>query len=279
MAVPTFVVIGAQRAGTTSLFEYLRQHPDVFIPKMKELSFFVDGPRWDLGWSWYEARFADAGAAAHLGDVSPNYAMFPVGTNAAEHLAERAPSARLIYSLRHPIERMISAYWTLRSQGLERDPIDTALRRDLRYLAASMYALQLGRYLDRFPREQILVTLFEELETDPGRVVDRVLEFLGLDPGWRPASLGVAHNAAGTLPREPTPAALSALRMAQRHGWLRWQERDLLRWRLTSRPLSRAEAPRPETLRALREMLVPDLEQLCDLLGWTVDPWGLLEPR
>jgi hypothetical protein len=277
MQAPTFVVIGAQRCGTTSLFEHLRQHPDVFIPPVKELSFFVDGPRWRLGPSWYEAQFAGAGAATHLGDVSPGYSMFPVGTGAVERLASHVPRARLIYSVRHPVDRMISAYWFLRSQGLEQRDIDTALRSDLRYLATSMYGLQVGRYLDRFPRDQVLVVVFEDLRADPAAVLDAVLDHLGLEPGWRPAGLRSEHNAGDRWAREPTPAALLALRALRRRGVHRWRERDLARWRLTSRALRRDAQPSPETLAALEELLVPDLRLLCSHLGWDTDPWGLLD--
>ena len=274
---PTFAVIGAQRGGTTTLFEYLRHHPDIFIPPLKELNFFIDGPEWRRGRSWYDEQFAGAGAARHLGDVSPAYTMFPVATGAAERLAAHAPDARLIYLVRHPIERMLSGYRLLRAYGLEQQPLDDALRKDTRYLAASLYDLQLERYRRRFPAEQILVVVSEDLYRDPDPVLDRVLAHLGLDPGWRPPGLGAVHNAGRERRREPRPGALVALRVAQRRGLRRWQGQDLVRWPATSRPIRTVTDPRPETLDALLELLVPDLARFVAKEGWATDPWGLLE--
>lgn len=275
--LPDFVVIGAQRAGTTTLFEHLRQHPDIFLPSIKELSFFIDGARWDMGPDWYQGMFAPARPGQLRGDISPGYAMHPARTGAVEHLADASPSVRIVYSLRDPIERLLSAYWLMRRYGQERRPLDVVAF-DSRYLAASLYGYQLDRYLRRFDREQILVTVAERLFAEPGVVLDEILTHVGLRPGWRPPDVEQRHNANTALPREPRGSALLGLAAMQRRGWLKsLQSRDLLRWRIATRPLTITNAISTPVLAALKEIITADLERLCGLLGWASDPWDHLK--
>jgi Sulfotransferase family len=207
--LPNFLLIGAMKAGTTSLYRYLREHPQVFMPPEKELHFFAAPERWSRGRDWYEARFAAAAdGAVAVGEASPTYAMYPEFAAVPERVAALLPDARLLYTVRHPIERMRSHYLHQVRRGREHAPIERALVADPRYLDTSRYALQLERYLDRFPAERLLVITAEELRDDRLATVGRVLEFLGADPAAAARVAGAAPpGAAGAAPpRRPRAA-------------------------------------------------------------------------
>ena len=98
------------KSGTSSLRDYLRDHPEVFIPPEEELHYFVEGINWKQGLDWYRARFADAGDAIAVGEKSPTYTMHPEHPGVPERIAALLPEVRLIYVVRHPIERIKSHY-------------------------------------------------------------------------------------------------------------------------------------------------------------------------
>src|SRR5437016_1007207 len=108
--MPSFIVIGAQKAGTTSLDSYLRTHPQVAMSSVKETNFFVEERAWGKGRRWYEGLFDAAGTATAVGEASPTYSMFPLFAGVPERMARLLPEARLIYLVRDPIERIRSAY-------------------------------------------------------------------------------------------------------------------------------------------------------------------------
>ena len=117
MTLPTFLIIGTMKGGTTSLYRYLRQHPEVFMPERKELNFFVDeyaGPpidppeerNWSRGITWYEHQFADAERERAVGEASANYSRHPTYPGVAERIAAVVPNVKLIYVMRNPIDRV-----------------------------------------------------------------------------------------------------------------------------------------------------------------------------
>lgn len=221
-ALPDFLVIGAQRSGTTSLFEWLAQHPAIHPPTRKEVHFF-DGGRdpardvRDRGLSWYAAHFP-ARAAMAPGDltfeVTPSYLFVP---DAAPAIAAALAQVRLIAILRDPTERAVSHYRYSRRRGIERLPMAEAFRTEaarlaplqargawrdpaLRhgsYLARGRYADQIERYLAHVPRERLLVLGAEAVFAAPEAALARVLRFVGADPGALPGPLDAApRNAA-----------------------------------------------------------------------------------
>src|SRR5919106_4193832 len=99
-ALPTFVIIGAQKCGTTALHSYLSRHPEVSMSRPKELDFFVEGANWEKGVDWYRSRFD--GAAKARGESSPNYTAHPMLAGVPERMAELVPDAKLIFMVRDP---------------------------------------------------------------------------------------------------------------------------------------------------------------------------------
>ena len=214
--LPTFLVVGAVKAGTTSLFEYLRTHPDVFMPERKELSFFVHEHNWARGLDWYRAQFADAGDAAAVGEASPTYAWWPSFGRVPERIAATVPGVRLVYVVREPLARMRSMYRHAVALGAERRPIERALIEVPDYLDTSRYATQLEQHLRYADRDRVLVVTAEDLRERRVETVSRVFAFLGVDDRWTPPNLDEeVHTveekfAPGRPPDAVVPAALRA---------------------------------------------------------------------
>ena len=182
--LPNFVIIGAAKAGTTSLFHYVSSHPQAFMPPRKELSFFCEEFNWRRGIEWYERQFGGGGAAVALGEASPRYTVFPLYRGVPERMSHLIPEARLIYLVRHPIERMQSQYLDSVIHGQERRFVEEALSADPFYLTSSKYALQIEQYLPYFPRSRILVIRSDDMRRERVRTLSRVFAFLQIDPHW-----------------------------------------------------------------------------------------------
>lgn len=265
------------KAGTTSLWRYLRAHPGIWMPDLKEPQFFSEHEWW-RGLDWYESLFAGAPAGAVLGEASPSYTRFPFSAEAAGRLAELLPGAKLVYVVREPVERIVSQYRHRVDQGVEHRPIDEAVLDEDVYVATSRYAMQAGRYLERFPREQLLVLPTESLDADRAAAMAGVFRFLGVDDGV-PVDLDGRHGRAEQ--RRSVLAPVERLRSVEAYRRLRPLVPAGVRaagWRALSR---RAEPVPAELSPAVRDELVarlrPDLEQLVDLVGGDFDAWGLLD--
>ena len=222
--LPNFLVIGAGKAGTSSLYFYLKQHPQVFMSEIKETNFFVYDAQnpMDLGQDAskrfqirsleaYRALFKEAVAARAIGEASPWYLVDP---GAAERIRHHLPGAKLVAILRDPAERAFSAYSMYVRDGLEPRTFaraiadeehgawDHALRRAQKhYVSDGYYARHLRVYCDLFERSQIAVYLYEDLQTDALSLMRRLYGFLGVDDSFVPET-GRRHNPSG-LPRNP----------------------------------------------------------------------------
>lgn len=196
MALPDFLIIGAQKAATTWLRRFLQDHPDLFLPD-EEVRFFNRSDNWSRGGDWYETHFREASAHQLVGEKTPNY----LWTNPPDEerylpdphrrIVETLPDAKLIIILRNPVERVVSAYNHHLRQG--RIPPDLSmervlfgdhehLAREFGILSMSMYDRHLDDYLSVFDRNQLLVLFFEEdIVTEPERGLQRTCNFLGVD--------------------------------------------------------------------------------------------------
>lgn len=179
--LPNFLVIGATKAGSTSVCAYLREHPQVFLHHRKELRFFSAPHVWSRGPDWYAEQFAEAGDAVAVGEASNAYTRHPAYPGVPERAASVVPHARLIYLVREPFTRLESHYrWRL-STGYEWRPVEEALVADPSYVAASLYGLQLAEWLRFYPPESLLVIRCEQLFTEPKALLMRVCEHLGVE--------------------------------------------------------------------------------------------------
>jgi hypothetical protein len=231
-----FIVIGAQKSGTTSLYHYLRHHPEISLPAGKEAPFFSHDAAYARGWAGYIGNLANNGyqdrgdPARRWGTVTPHYMVGGVyaparGRDEREPYDERTvpsrireslPEVCLIAILRDPVERAISHHRMAAMIGRERRSFDEAMgelleddaledaRREPRestgYVAWGEYGRILAGYFELFAREQILVVFTDELEHAPARLLGRVHEFIGVSPDFTPDNLGARYRV-GTVER------------------------------------------------------------------------------
>lgn len=197
MRLPDFLIIGAQKAGTTTLHHALAHHPALYLPPRKELRAFDASTAPDP--AAYASHFASAPPHALCGEASPGYLTHP---RAPDRIHRLLPHARLILTLRDPIARAYSQYWDHRRWLRVTESFDALAARPLAdvyrpgqpgYFSRGNYAIYLDRYLERFAPEQILVLRFAELQTDPTAFFARVFAFLGVPPIDLPA-LRAPHN-------------------------------------------------------------------------------------
>jgi hypothetical protein len=188
--LPTFLVIGAMKSGTTSLFHYLQDHPEIFMSPLKEVDFFAAEANWGRGLDWYRRQFdgAEPGVRA-IGEASTSYSKYPEYAGVPERIAEILPDVRLVYVVRDPIERIRSHYQHRSLVGAERAPLEEAVLADPRYVDCSRYAFQIEQYLRVFPRERLLVVASEDLRSDREATIRRIYGFLGVDPSHVPSTL------------------------------------------------------------------------------------------
>lgn len=181
--IPRFaIIIGAMKSGTTSLFHYLVQHPQIAGPRLKEPSFFVDDNRWPDDWDWYENLWEfDPTKHQWALEASTNYTKTPVFADAARRMADSGREFKLIYIMRNPLHRVESHVRHLITVGqLKADQqSDDCVKSGM--LKVSSYAAQLDGYRAVFPAESMLLLSFETLRDDPLGVTQRTLRFLGLD--------------------------------------------------------------------------------------------------
>lgn len=277
--LPTFLVIGAMKAGTTSLHAYLSSHPDVFMTTPKEPNFFVEGQGWRNGVAWYESLFEGAAGARARGEASTSYAKHPFFQGVPARIKHVVPGVRLLYVLRHPIERMVSHYVHLVSDYGERKPLGEALLDNPRLFAVSDYASQIDRYLEHFDREQLLIVTSESLRDRRVETLSRIFRFLGIDDSWTPPNVdAVLHRSSEKIVPtrfgERVPLAVRAARSERGPRSIRRLAR-----RVAVRPSGRDEliVP-PEIERVLIERLRPTVERLRHHMGADVDTWGIADP-
>lgn len=202
--VPDFLIIGAMKSGTNTLYDYICQHPDVRRSATHEVHYF-DNQYWK-GMDWYRRQFPSEVCGPRTwitGESSPYYLFHPL---VPERVAEALPAVRLLAVLRNPVDRAYSHYQHQRAMGREQLEFAEALAREPRrthaklaalsagsirqssavqhfsYRARGRYAEQLGRWLGKFQRDQLCVLRAEELYEEPHAVMPRVFEFLRLRP-------------------------------------------------------------------------------------------------
>jgi hypothetical protein len=277
--LPTFLVIGAMKAGTTSLYEYLRSHPQVFMSDTKELKFFLASEpegTWELGLDWYERQFDAADGATAVGEASVGYSMYPHAGGVPQRIAEVLPDVRLLYLVRHPIERMRSQYLMRVWNGRERMPIERALLTQPFYVDLSRYAMQLDQFRECFPAERMLVLRSEDLKRDRAGEMARVFRFLDVQPDVAPVTdvgeLNVGeglrrHTALGRgVRRIPGYSAMAALMP---------QSVRRAKYKVMTRRVKADLQISDRTRSALEDRLRDDVPRLRAYLGEDFDGWGI----
>lgn len=206
--LPNFIIIGSAKAGTTSLYEYLGQHPDIFMSAIKETNYFaVDDPlikkeRPTFPFpvktiKQYEALFSGVTTETAIGEASPIYFESPL---AAASIYSRIPQAQLILSLRNPVQRAYSGYLMHARYGKNVGPVtNESFGAEQRYVQAGLYSEQVSRYLKQFGSAQLKIILFEDLVKNPSGVLSDIFQFLNVADSFEP-ELSEKHNV-GSYPK------------------------------------------------------------------------------
>lgn len=186
--LPDFIIIGGMKCGSTTLYQYLCRHPDIFMCAAKEPMFFSREPIWQKGQTWYRSLFAEAASGAICGEASTCYTRWPQYQNVPQRIHDLIPDAKLIYIMRHPVERMYSHYLHVAREqyAIQGKPFDQsfeqAIESSSEYLLSSMYIRQIEQYLSFFPRSSFHFLTLDELTADPRKALQLVEQFLNIRP-------------------------------------------------------------------------------------------------
>ena len=286
MTLPTFFIIGAPKAGTTSLHSYLAAHPQIQMSSVKEPRFFA-GPENGIPYppdrvgslDAYEALFDPA--AEVRGESSTDYATHPRRQGVPERIGELVPEARFIYLVRDPIARTVSHYKMTTALLGERRTLREALGdlADMRspYLSPSLYATQLELYLRSFAAERILVIDQADLQAERGATLSRVFDFLSVEDTAPLGDFAERHLESGDWRAYPSGyAEFVARHVAPRLRWIPAGARRSARRsveRVLWRPLDTAL---DDDLRErLEGLYAPEVARLRSLTGMEFPTWSV----
>jgi len=212
-AVPNFIIIGAQKSGTTSLFDHIKKHPQAIPSFSKEVHFFDGGIEPDIdnfnnGEAWYRAHFPFKSKInkTKTFEASPLYIFNPY---APQRIYDYIPRVKLIAILRNPVERAISQYYMNVEKGYEHRPLSEALKEEdqlmedvkqskaykskifleCSYKSRGVYINQIQSYLKYFSKDQLLILSSEALFTNPLSTLQQIFEFVNIDSGFKPSNL------------------------------------------------------------------------------------------
>lgn len=276
MTLPNFLVIGAQRSGTSLLHQILKNHPEIFVPQRRKEVHYFDR-YFTRETEWYESYFPASAAASRyraVGEVTPDYLGAP---DVPARICDMLPEARLVAILRHPVDRAYSWYNFSRRNFNESRDFESFLRADQTVLLYGLYHQHLERYLTYFSRESLLILIYEELITNPGEALSELADFLGLTRAWPSPSTLVAKKVnTSELPRLPlcysvirrAAAILTRhdvnwpVRIARRVGVRKWLGGGTL-----PPPMS------PETRAWLESFFEEDIRKLAALLQRDLGIW------
>jgi hypothetical protein len=182
--LPNFLVIGAQKCATSWVYQCLKEHPEVYVPFVKEQHFFDHN--YHKGLDWYERYFMGYNNEKSIGEVSPSYL---TSEEAAERIHETLGAAvKLIVCLRNPIDRAFSQYRMHLRKGITEKLFTQLWREHPQYIPAGKYNEHLSKYLKIFPKENIFIAIYEDIEKDPVDFMKRIFSFLDVDPNIIPSS-------------------------------------------------------------------------------------------
>ncbi|MFT4519866.1 MAG: hypothetical protein ACI9JM_002265 [Halioglobus sp.] len=220
-----FVGIGAAKSGTTWIAQCLGEHPDICVPRLKELDYFCEfsqsvpmqgqsgRSRYHLGNSWLRRQFDGAIPQQICGEYSPRYL---VDAESPGLLLAHNPQIKLIVALRHPVDRLHSFYFQLRQDRTLPSSFEGFLKQHPQLIAQGFYCEHLARFLKLFPMENIHIVLYEDILADPTTVMQGLYAFLGVSDEFIPPSLQSHVNAA----QQPRSQLLVSL-LERGRSWMR----------------------------------------------------------
>ena len=292
------MLVGAPKAGTTSLYRYAAQHPAFVCHKQRELSYFFSDEEYDKGYDACTTKYFNRQNAEHATPLAKHvFTMYC--PQAVGRLKAHNPDAQVFALLRHPVRRAYSSFWYAKRRGwdtaktfeqaIERETgradEDWLTDRDRMHLHVGVYHTHIKRLIDAFGGDRVHVFLTEELKNDAGSLCRTIFQASGVDPGFEP-DLTVDHNTVSAARSESAARAIAGVLKSK--SPIKRAARKLIPHSLARRTrhalLSINEKPftpppmNPDTERRLLDYFAPHNEQLSQLIGRDLSAWNRPSP-
>ena len=176
MIKPNFLFIGPDKSGSTWLYEIFKEHPQIFVPDIKDIYFF--DRYYYKGWEWYASFFKGSENYKAIGELSHDY-MFSI--EAMLRIRNDLPGAKLFVILRNPFEKVVSHYLFLVRSGITNKPFEIAIKTHKELIEKCLYAKYLSQYINIFPKEQFKIFFYDDLKKDPRNFAKDIFDYLNVD--------------------------------------------------------------------------------------------------
>lgn len=280
--LPNLFVVGAMKAATTSLHNYLSLHPDIYMTgdPWKEPGFFVKELNWGKGWDWYRSLFEAAEHQKYRGESTTDYTKSPHYAGVPERIFDACPDAKIIYIMRDPIERAISQYWWEVEFSAEGRKMPQGILENPWIMNASHYALQLKPYLELFGNDNVLALTTEELIQSPQTTLIKIFAWLEVDTNIDlPDTFDVHNKSKPSVNRFIAAGLVSKFKGGRFWELLKKIVPAKFRSKILksmSREVEKDDGDRTEVIRLLREIMLPQVRELSVLTGRHYDEWTTL---
>jgi hypothetical protein len=275
------LIIGAMKCGTTSLFSYLAQHPQISPCSKKEPNFFSNDLNWSKGFDCYQSLWDwDSTAHKFAMEASVNYTKahhFIHTTDRILSLKEQGVNFKFIYIMRNPLDRIESHYTHGQAMSWKSTikPISEGINRHL--IETSRYAKQIEVYYQKFSADSILLLNFDDLKADPHSIIRKLCRFLDVDPDYKFEGIDTIHNA-----NKQRIVYANSWRSLRRNKLLRslaglisTKQKEMFRDLLFSHQLEEKIKLSPEQRNFLLQELREDLRKLNSEYGVDIRSWGI----
>ena len=279
-SLPSFLIVGPPRTGTSWLHDILGSH--VILPNPTKETRFFD-THFQRGIDWYKAHFPNTDGDHRMGEIAPTYF---ASSDARERIASTIPDARIVCTFRNPVERVLSLYRLKRAYGMIPWSFEQAIVNDPELLESGRYATNLKAWQHTFGRDQILATVYEDLRDEPQDYLDRLADFIGI-PRFRlsPSQAGRVHASESMTHPRNYYRTRGATAVAE---WFKARRLDKVVVAVKRSPLIKlflgggppfGDLPRDTTLR-LYERFLPEVEELESMMNRDFSAWkaGVNDP-
>lgn len=277
---PDFIGIGGGRSGTRWVSMCLYEHPQVWL-SVGEPHFFSREKNWSKGWEWYESMFAGCPNGKITGEISNSYLADP---ETAKKIKSRYPDIKLMVIFRNPVERAFSCYLNDIKAGIISKNVqflEAIKNRGDYYVNEGQHATNIKRYLEIFPKHQILMLIYDDIAKDPLSFIRTIYQFLGINQDFKPSYLNRKVN----IGRVPHSIALERFfinlsRFIRTHGfhWLWWLVKKTGFTEILIKLNTKAEPQLIDGERRIAYGLFKrEIIELEEVLGYKLEAWHLNE--
>jgi len=274
--LPDFIVIGAMRAGTTTLYNYLSRHPELGMSRKKETDYFIDDKYKKHSIDWYHGQF-ETGYKCY-GEISPNYSKERDFRGVPKRINSIIPNCKFIYIVRDPVERFVSQIRHSHLLGTTLPETDDIYNTHewFHILDASLYYRQISEYLKYTTMDSILVLEFEKLIEDPLPLLSEIAKFVGVTDNWAHVE---PHNYNGGENLAQLPSAYNWLRRTEFFEYLRYiippNKINYLKGLITSKKKRVTPEINQSTIAKIAEGVADDADRFRQLTGLSLDSWSV----